>query len=253
VIGRADDRWSVGEAARASGLTVRALHHYDEIGLVRPSERTAAGHRRYTGRDLRRLYRIGALRALGLSLEEIAGVLAEPAEDLTGLREALTARLDALRAHAERVRRLQMLVGGLLDRLDDAPAPDHDLAMTILEMMSVFDTSFTPRQRERLAERRAALGPEAVEAAKAEWSALVEELMGHLEEGTPAGDPRVAALARRWDALAGRFHAPGADGEETRAAARAMWRDHGEELGRTLPWPADRMRALLAYLERARA
>ena len=238
--------------ARASGLTVRALYHYEEIGLVRPHERTASGHRRYTEGDLRRLYRVHALRMLGLPLEEIAGVLREPVDDLTAMREVLTAQLDGLRAHASRIARLQRLRGGLLDRLDDASMPDPDQFMTILEMMSVFDTSFTPEQRERLAERRADLGPEAVEAAKSEWSALVEELMEHAREGTPVDDPRVTALVGRWDALAGRFHPGGAEGERTKAAARAMWRDHGEELGQNLPWPADRMRELLAYLERAR-
>nr|WP_285580798.1 MerR family transcriptional regulator [Actinoallomurus iriomotensis] len=52
--------------ARSSGLTVRAPYHYDGIGLVRASERTASGHRRYTDRDLRRLYRVHTLRTLGL-------------------------------------------------------------------------------------------------------------------------------------------------------------------------------------------
>lgn len=51
-----EQQWlKVGDAARATGLTVRALHHYDESGLVRPSERTAAGHRLYGMRDLARL------------------------------------------------------------------------------------------------------------------------------------------------------------------------------------------------------
>lgn len=64
-------RWGVGELARATGLTARALHHCDEIGLVPASERTGAGHRRCTEGDLRRLHRVCALRGLGLPLEEI--------------------------------------------------------------------------------------------------------------------------------------------------------------------------------------
>lgn len=56
-------------------MTVRTLHHYDEIGLLRASERTAAGHRRYTAGDLGRLYRVRALRALGMSLVEIKDLL----------------------------------------------------------------------------------------------------------------------------------------------------------------------------------
>jgi MerR family transcriptional regulator, thiopeptide resistance regulator len=66
----------IGGVARATGLTVRALRHYDEIGLLRPSERTQAGHRLYGGDDVRHLYRIVALRRLGLGLDAVAACLA---------------------------------------------------------------------------------------------------------------------------------------------------------------------------------
>ncbi|GAA2522214.1 hypothetical protein Ahu01nite_083750 [Winogradskya humida] len=74
-MGAEEPTWSVGELAAATGLTVRTLHHYDEIGLVRPSRRNAAGHRRYTAGDVRRLHRVVALRGFGFSLAEIAALL----------------------------------------------------------------------------------------------------------------------------------------------------------------------------------
>src|SRR4051795_5126558 len=80
--------YTVGALAEASGLTVRTLHHWDEIGLLRPAERSAAGHRRYSAADVERLYRIVALRGLGLSLEAIGAVLAGG-----GLRAAVEAPL----------------------------------------------------------------------------------------------------------------------------------------------------------------
>jgi MerR family transcriptional regulator, thiopeptide resistance regulator len=245
-------RWTIGEVAQSSGLTVRALHHYDRIGLLRASERTASGHRRYTASDVRRLYRLRALRGLGLSLEEIAGVLADSAEDLATMRDVLAAQLRGLETDAERIRGLQDRIRALLSRIDDTSMPDPDQFMTTLEMMSMLETSFTPEQRERLAERRAALGPEAVEAARTAWAGLVEELLRHVEDGTPVEDPRVRDLVGRWDALGNRFHDDGPEGERTKAAARAMWQRDSEQLGRSLPWPADRMRDLVAYLERAR-
>ena len=52
----------VGELARRTGLTVRTLHHYDAIGLLRPSERSESGYRLYGDADMRRLYRIIAMR-----------------------------------------------------------------------------------------------------------------------------------------------------------------------------------------------
>jgi DNA-binding transcriptional MerR regulator len=70
--------WKVGALAKATGLTVRTLHHYDEIGLLRPSARLAGGHRLYDADDLARLYRIIRLRQLGFPLGQIADVLAEP-------------------------------------------------------------------------------------------------------------------------------------------------------------------------------
>ncbi len=245
-------RWSIGEVARASGMTVRALYHYDGVGLLRASERTASGHRRYTEADLRRLYRLRALRSLGLSLEEIAGVLVASSDGLAAIRDLLAAQLRMLEDEAERSRRLRHRLRGLLHQIDDASMPGPERFMTTLEMISVFETSFTTEQREQLARRRAELGPDAVEAAKTEWAGLVEELMRHAQEGTPVEDQRVQTLAERWDALADRFHAPGAEGERTKAAAQRMWDVNSEQIGRSLPWPTERMRELLQYLERAR-
>ena len=67
--------WKVGDLARLTGITVRALHHYDEIGLLIPSHHTESGHRLYTRRELLRLQHIVTLRHLGFSLEQIANTL----------------------------------------------------------------------------------------------------------------------------------------------------------------------------------
>jgi DNA-binding transcriptional MerR regulator len=254
VIGKDDAgrRWSIGEVARASGTTVRTLRHYDEIGLLSPGERTASGHRRYTELDVRRLYQIRALRTLGVSLKEIASVLADSTGGLGPMRDLLAEQLRGLEVHAAQVQQLTQQLRGLLGQIDRASMPDPDQFLTTLEMISVFETYYTTEQREQLARRRAELGSEAVEAAKSEWAGLVEDLLRHLEEDTPVEDPRVQALVARWDALADRFHADGGDGEQTKAAAQRMWADNSEEIGRSLPWPADRMRDLVRYLERAR-
>ena len=65
----------VGELARRTGLTVRTLHHYDEIGLLRPSLHTGSGHRLYTAGDVARLQQLVALRQLGFSLEDVRACL----------------------------------------------------------------------------------------------------------------------------------------------------------------------------------
>ncbi|MFG3094840.1 MerR family transcriptional regulator [Streptomyces sp. NPDC048202] len=99
--------WSVGQVAGFAGITVRTLHHWDEIGLLVPGERTHAGHRRYTDADLDRLQRVLFYRELGFPLDEVAVLLDDPAADprahLRRQHELLTARIERLRQMAEAV------------------------------------------------------------------------------------------------------------------------------------------------------
>ena len=79
---------TVGQVAETFGVTVRTLHHYDEVGLLRPSRRSAAGYRLYTGDDLVRLQHVVVYRRLGFSLEEVALLLDDPDADVAAhLRE----------------------------------------------------------------------------------------------------------------------------------------------------------------------
>ncbi|MFD7546001.1 MerR family transcriptional regulator [Streptomyces sp. NPDC059578] len=99
--------YSVGRVAGFAGVTVRTLHHYDEIGLLPPSERSPAGHRRYGEADLDRLQQILFYRELGFPLEEVAVLLddpdADPREHLRRQHDLLTARIDRLRLMAAAV------------------------------------------------------------------------------------------------------------------------------------------------------
>ena len=92
----------VGQVSSRFGVTVRTLHHYDEVGLLRPSERTASGYRLYTATDLTRLAHIVTYRRLGFSLDRIADLLdADPdgvASHLRRQRELVSSRLDELHA-----------------------------------------------------------------------------------------------------------------------------------------------------------
>jgi DNA-binding transcriptional MerR regulator len=114
----------VGEVAKATGLTVRALHHYDDIGLLVPSARSEAGYRLYSDGDVARLYRILALRAVGFTLEEqVPGRLARTVEhveemDQPGAQLCAKAQLlvDAPQVAADRGTRIGSL---LAQRLAD--------------------------------------------------------------------------------------------------------------------------------------
>ena len=92
--------YTVGQVARAARVTVRTLHHYDEIGLLSPSGRTAAGYRRYDDADLERLQQIRYYRELGFPLDEIAAILDDPGVDpaahLRRQHELVTERIGKL-------------------------------------------------------------------------------------------------------------------------------------------------------------
>jgi DNA-binding transcriptional MerR regulator/uncharacterized glyoxalase superfamily protein PhnB len=130
------DGRKVGELAAATGLTVRTLHYYEEIGLLVPSARSPAGHRLYGQADVERLYRICLLRRLGLPLGEIGQALDDPSWSLRGAMsshlEVLDQRLDAtwkLRG------RLAQIVG---DAGTEGPLTT-DL-LQVLEAMTMLDT-----------------------------------------------------------------------------------------------------------------
>ncbi|MET7795761.1 MerR family transcriptional regulator [Streptomyces decoyicus] len=110
--------YSVGQVAAFAGVTVRTLHHYDEIGLLLPGERNHAGHRRYGEDDLDRLQQILFYRELGFPLEEVAALLddpdADPQEHLRRQHDLLTGRIGRLQEmaaaveHAMEARRMKV-------------------------------------------------------------------------------------------------------------------------------------------------
>ena len=99
--------YSVGQVAGFAGVTVRTLHHYDEIGLLSPSDRSRAGHRRYDDADLDRLQQILFYRELGFPLDEVATLLDDPDVDpqdhLRRQHELLSARITKLQEMAAAV------------------------------------------------------------------------------------------------------------------------------------------------------
>ena len=100
----------VGQVAAYADVTVRTLHHYDDIGLLSPSGRTGAGYRRYADDDLQRLQQILTYRELGFALEEVAAILDDPdtdtADHLRRQHELLRRRIGRLEEMASAVERM---------------------------------------------------------------------------------------------------------------------------------------------------
>lgn len=130
------ETWKVGALAMATGVTVRALHHYDHIGLLSPSERTAVGHRIYTPADVEKLYRISLLRRLGFRLEDIADVLGNPAWQLPA---AINRHLDDTRRRAAIATRLTAHLSEMSAQLQANRDPSIDQLFTTLEEMTMLD------------------------------------------------------------------------------------------------------------------
>ncbi|MFJ1593976.1 MerR family transcriptional regulator [Kitasatospora albolonga] len=195
------DGLTVGQVSQRLDVTVRALHHWDEIGLARPSLRTAAGYRLYTAGDLERLHRIVVHRELGLGLDKIRAVLDDGTADVPG---ALRAQRDQV---AERIDRLQQLSAGL-DRMIDAH--ERGLLLTVEQQAAIFgpqwdpDNSARARQRygdttqwRQYAERSASRGPEEWQAVADATAAFDRALGDAMDAGVTPGSPEAHQLVER--------------------------------------------------------
>ncbi|MGX5657754.1 MerR family transcriptional regulator [Geodermatophilus nigrescens] len=135
---------NVGEVAALAGVTVRTLHHYDRIGLLSPSGRTAAGYRRYSAADLDRLHQVLLYRELGFPLEEVAALLddpsADPAAHLRRQHRLLRDRLERTRAMVAAVEK-------------EMEAMNMGISLTPEERFELFG-DWLPEEYEREAEER---------------------------------------------------------------------------------------------------
>ena len=182
----------IGEVASRSGVSIRTLHHYDEIGLVVPSHRTESGHRVYGREEVARLQQILSLRQLGFPLDEIRELI-----DGGGMGPQ---RVIAL--HIERLRESVSARQQLIERLESLAAhlstAGIDEFLKTMEMMTMFEKYYTKEQLDTLARRGEAFGEEKMREFQEEWPRLIASVRAEMERGTDPKDPRVVALAKRW-------------------------------------------------------
>jgi len=210
---RPADGLRIGELARLTGLTTRAIRHYHEVGLLAEPARDASGYRRYTAADLIALVRVRRLRALGMPIEQIAGRLGPdgashpPADGGEGLPAALTALADDLTRQIEALTELRAKVralaaspaadaapariwgealtaAGVLERSADLPARERE-AVDLLDALA-------PDGIDPLARQAAALA--AVPSARRHLGAALERFRS-LAPDAPAGQTDALAAA----------------------------------------------------------
>lgn len=185
----------IGELAKRTGLTVRTLHHYDDIGLLSPSARSDAGYRLYNETDIARLHRILALRRFGMGLADIGTYLTGP--DLP-LIDVVDRQIAMLASQIDAAKTLRSRLQGLRGRLAAGQEPDLADWLTTLEHMTMYEKYFSQEELQQLPLYTPSEGIEA------EWKALVEEMRHLMDSGASPAHARVRELAARWMAMLGR-------------------------------------------------
>lgn len=198
-----DERIKIGALAKRTGLTVRTLHHYDELGLLRPKARAGTGkHRLYGAKELERLQRILSLKAMGFSLEQIQAMLDQPE---ASLKRVLDDHIDQLDAMIQQQQRLRATLLEARARLELHESLDADTLIQTIEETVMFERYYTPDQLEALKARAEALGEEAIAQVQQDWAQLFVQLQEHLERGTAPDSPQLKPLMDKWDELVRAF------------------------------------------------
>lgn len=196
--------YTVKTVARLSGVSVRTLHHYDEIGLLKPAWVGANGYRYYGREELLRLQQILFHRELGMPLAAIATLLDDPGFD----------RVTALRSHRARLRQQMDRGRQLIETIDATLAAlQGETKMDETKMYLGFEPETQARHEAWLTERYggemddrvaqskaglAAMGASGAQALMAQGEALEAEFAQALQAGAPADSESTQALARRW-------------------------------------------------------
>ncbi|MBB6034503.1 MerR family transcriptional regulator [Phytomonospora endophytica] len=200
-----DTALTVGRAAALVGVSVKTLHHWDAVGLVRPGGRTRAGYRVYSGEDVARVHRVLVYRELGFPLAEIGRLLDDPAVDarahLRRQRAQLVERADRLADMVRAVDRMLTATGG-------------GMRLTPEEQVEIFgddwDPAWTAQAEERwgdgeqwaqYAERAATMSPQDWKDTAATTAELNADFATAMRDGVAPGSPAANALAERHRAL----------------------------------------------------
>ncbi|OZB96388.1 MerR family transcriptional regulator [Paenibacillus sp. XY044] len=216
--------WKVGEIAHLTGLTVRTLHHYDEIGLLHPSLTSEKGHRLYVENDLMRLHHIILLKQLGISLEEVKRSITDPEFDPLHLIEHQLARINE---------QIQIQLE-LRDRLNDiyslmqhGQPVDSARFTEVVQMINISRSKhFTREMAGEIQRNYTSLNSEQMKEKDEEFRTLISGFRSEMEKGTPERDPVVLDLARRWKSC---IQDAAGDYDLLSRSAESYYREHSSQ------------------------
>jgi len=192
------------EFAKATGVTVRALHHYDRLRLLKPSRYTDAGYRLYSERDFARLEQIVALKFIGFPLREIKKILSRDSLDLAATlrrqREAIEEKRHRLDLAIQAIERAEYVAG-------TSNEPGWEAFAKIIEVINMqtdmeWSKKYYSEEAQREIENRAVTIPrEVIEQAQRDWAVLIKEVEAAVAAGEDPASEKSQALAARWSEL----------------------------------------------------
>ena len=185
----------VGELANRTGVSVRTLHYYDEIGLLSPSRRTEKSYRLYVEDDIIRLQQIVSLRQIGFSLTQIRECLEQ---SQFSPHQVVQLQLSRLREQMTLHQQLYARLEAIASRLQSKAIISIQEFIELIEATTMFEKYYTPEQQDYLKERRELLGDERIRQAEAEWQTLIEQAQAAMENGLDPTSESVQALAQEW-------------------------------------------------------
>ena len=177
----------IGDLAKRTGLSIRTLHYYDELGLLSPSHRNKAGHRFYDDQDIIQLQQILSLRQLGFSLDEIRESVQGPDFSLPQVIELHRARV---REQIALSRTLLKRLNAIAQELETTDAVAVENLIEAMETISMSGQYFTTEQQAVLEIR--------FNEHETEWQGLLSQIRTEMNKGTDFNSPDVRILARRW-------------------------------------------------------
>lgn len=189
------------EFARRAGVTIRALHHYDRLGLLKPSGRTAARYRVYTDRDFVRLEQIVALKFIGFPLSQIRELLRRKDTDVAAAlqhqRQILMDKRDHLDRAVRAIERAEEAVAGSAE-------PDWEpfrKVIEVIQMQTRKDWMMKYYTEEQLANLRQRWSPEVQAESERGWNSLAADAEAAIAQGADPAGPVGRKLAKRREAL----------------------------------------------------
>lgn len=215
----------VGTLSELSGITVRTLHYYDEIGLLKPSRRTESGHRIYTEIDIERLQQIKSLQGLGFSLSEIQKMLTQHSRTPVKILER---HINLLNDQIEAMIRLRHRLESLAGRYRSKQRISVEELLQTIKEIAKMDKYYTPEQLEKLRERGKMLGEDAIRKAEQEWLAVFNDFKKAMDEGEEVESDRVQSIAERANNLIHAF--TGGDPGITKSLSNMYRKEDGPKI-----------------------